>query len=244
MRRIDMPAFNGVTPTCAVRARRQAPRRRSLTRALALLATATTLAACGSGYRRALTTDELPAGTCPRATLEAGERCSASARDYSVGVTAGAPHGHASELGGTAWFRWPLFDIELDERRVRRGTSAYHSLAGGVGTHLRPLIFWPRLNRYVDALVNLGFDLGAIKKNSHLEGRADGYIAAALDLFAPDVGPFRYLESGVPGVRIGVRYTAFVQGWASETTFELGLIWRWGVPIDLYRHWMLQRRGD
>ena len=140
--------------------------------------------------------------------------------------------------------RWPLFDIELDERRVRRGRKAYHSLAAGIGPHLRPLIFSPRLNCYVDALVNLGFHLAAIKKDSHLEGRGDRYIAAALDLFAPDVGPFRYLDTGVPGVRIGVRYTAYVQGWASETTFELGLIWRWGVPIDLHRRWMLQRRGD
>jgi len=198
----------------------------------------------GAGYRRALTTDELPVGTCPPSRLEVGESCTASARDYSVGATIGSPHGHASELGGTAWFRWPLFDVELDERTMRRGTSGYHSLAGGVGTHLRPLIFWPDVGRYLDVLVDLGLDLGGLKKDSHLEGRGDGYIATALDLFAPDVGPFRYLDTGVPGIRLGVRYTAYVQGWESETTFEVGLIWRWGVPIDLYRHWTLQRTGD
>jgi hypothetical protein len=202
------------------------------------------LVGCGTGYRRALTTEELAPGTCPRDKLEVGESCTASARDYSVGATLGSPQGHASDLGGTAWFRWPLFDVELDERTTRRGPSGYHSLAGGVGTHLRPLMFLPDVQRYVDVPVDLGFDLGGLKQDSHLEGRGDFYIATALDLYAPDVGPIRYLDSGVPGIRFGVRYTAYVQGWDSETTFELGLIWRWGVPIDLYRHWEMQRTGD
>jgi hypothetical protein len=224
---------------------RQREPRRSLTHALVSLAVATTaLAGCGIGFRRALTTDELPAGTCPRATLKADESCTASAREYAVGATVGSPRGHGSDLGGTAWFRWPLFDVALDERTVRSGTIDHHSLAGGVGTHLRPMILWPEVNRYVDVLANLGFDLGVIGAGSHIEGRGDAYIAGALDLFAPDVGPFRYLDTGVPGVRVGVRYTAYVQGWASETTFEVGLIWRWGVAIDLYRHWTLRRTGD
>jgi hypothetical protein len=208
------------------------------------LAAICALVGCGGGYRRALTTDELPPGTCPPSKLEAGESCTASARDYSVGATIGSPHGHASELGGTAWFRWPLLDVEVDERTMRRGPTGYHSLAGGIGTHLRPLIFTPRVNRYLDVVVDLGLDLGGVKKDSHLEGRGDGYIAAALDLFAPDVGPLRYLDTGVPGIRVGVRYTAFVQGWDSDTTFEVGVIWRWGDAIDLYRHWTLHRTGD
>jgi hypothetical protein len=202
------------------------------------------LVGCGAGYRRVLTIDELAAGTCPRAKLEVDESCTASARDYSVGATLGSPRGHASDVGGTAWFRWPLFDVELDERTMRRGRLDYHSLAGGVGTHLRPLMFWPDLQRYADLVVDLGFDLGGLKKDSHLEGRGDAYVVTAIDLFAPDVGPLRYLDNGVPGIRFDVRYTAYVQGWDSETTFEVGLIWRWGVPIDLYRHWTTQRIGD
>jgi hypothetical protein len=197
---------------------------------------------CGGGFRRVLTIDELPAGSCPR--LEAGESCTRSARDYSAGVTVGSPRNHASEIGGTAWFRWPLFDVSLDERIIRRSTLTHRSLAGGVGTHLRPLAFWPHIQRYVDPVINGGFELGAIHAGSHVEGRGDGYVGAALDLYAPDFGPFRYLENGIPGIRVGVRYTAYVQGWDSETTFELGLIWRWGVPVDLYRHWHWQRTGD
>jgi hypothetical protein len=212
--------------------------------ALALLATAATVAGCGAGHRRVLTVEEVPAGTCPRQTLEPGESCSTSARDYSAGVTVGSPHGNASQLGGTAWFRWPLFDVAIDERRVRKAANEYHSLAGAIGTHLRPLIFWPHIHRYVDVVVNLGFDLGVIKRDSHVEGRGDGYVGVALDLYAPDAGPFRYLCSGVPGIRIGARYTAYVLGWESETTFELGLIWRWGVPVDLHRRWTWQRGGD
>jgi hypothetical protein len=209
---------------------------------LATLALA--LAGCGAGYRRSLDTEEMAAGTCPRATLAVGESCTPSARDYSVGATVGSPSGHASQLGGTAWFRWPLFDVALDERRLHRGDSSYYSLAGGIGTHLRPMIAWPEVNRYVDALFDLGFDLGAIKKDSHVEGRGDAYLALALDLYLPDVGPLRYLDTGVPGLRLGVRYTAYVQGWASDTTFEVGVIWRWGEPIDLYRHWTTHRIGD
>ena len=211
---------------------------------LSRLAAIGALAGCGAGYRRVLTTEELPAGTCPRSQLAAGESCTEGATDYSVGTTIGSPRGHASDLGGTAWFRWPLFDVALDERTMRRGASGYHSLAGGIGTHLRPMILWPDVNRYVDFLVDLGFDLGGLKKDSHVEGRGDGYIATALDLFAPDFGPFRYLDTGVPGIRVGVRYTGYVQGWQGEATFEVGLIWRWGVAIDLYRHWTLQRSGD
>ena len=73
------------------------------------------------------------------------------------------------------------------------------------------------------------------------QASGDAYVGAALDLFAPDIGPLRYLDTGVPGIRVGVRYTAYVQGWDSATTFEVGLIWRWGVPIDLYRHWTMRR---
>ena len=74
--------------------------------------------------------------------------------------------------------------------------------------------------------------------------RGDAYVVTATDLFAPDVGPLRSLDHGVPGLRFDVRDTAYVQGWDSETTFEVGLIWRWGVAIDLYRHWSTQRTGD
>ena len=127
-----------------------------------------------------------------------------SARDFSVGGTAGFLRGTPSDVSGT----------------------------------------WPEIQRYVDVPIDLGFDLGGLKKDSHLEGRGDFYIAAAIDVYAPDVGPFRYLDSGVPGVRVGVRYTTYVLGWESDTTFEIGLIWRWGVPIDLYRHWETRRTGD
>jgi len=202
------------------------------------------LVGCGIGYQRALTTEELAPGTCPREKLEPDESCTASARDYSVGATIGSPRGRASDLGGTAWFRWPLFDVELDERTMRRGTLGYRSLAGGVGTHLRPVMLWPEVQRYVDVPIDLGFDLGGLRKDSHFEGRGDFYIATALDLYAPDIGPFHYLDNGVPGIRIGVRYTAYVQGWESDTSFELGLIWRWGEAIDLYRHWEMRRTGD
>jgi len=211
---------------------------------LAQLAIAFMLAGCGIGFRRALKTDEMPPGTCARTKLVAGESCIRSAHDYSVGVTVSSPHGHASQVGAAAWVRWPMFHAALDERRVRRGDASYHSLAGSVGTQLRPMLFWPRLQRYVDPGINGGFDLGAIKQNSHLEGRGGAYVAAVLDLYAPDVGPLRYLETGVPGVRIGARYTAYVLGWRAETTFEIGLIWRWGDPVDLYRHWTMQRTGD
>ena len=211
---------------------------------LSRLAAIGALVGCGGGYRRELTTDEVPAATCPRSALAPGESCTASARDYSAGATISSPHEQGSELGGAAWFRWPLFDAALDERTVRHGTNGYRSLAGGIGTHLRPLVFLPDVNRYLDVLVNLGFDLGGIKKDSHVEGRGDAYVGAALDLFAPDIGPLRYLDTGVPGIRVGVRYTAYVQGWDSATTFEVGLIWRWGVPIDLYRHWTMRRMGD
>ena len=138
----------------------------------------------------------------------------------------------------------PFVDLSLDERALRHASLSYHTVAGGVGTHLRPLLIWPEIQRYVDVPIDLGFDLGGLKKDSHLEGRGDFYIAAAIDVYAPDVGPIRYLDSGVPGVRVGVRYTTYVLGWESDTTFEIGLIWRWGVPIDLYRHWETRRTGD
>jgi hypothetical protein len=208
-----------------------------------LIAVAAVLSGCGAGYHRVLTTDEMPAGTCAQVTLAAGESCTPSARDYSVGATVSSPRGYAHDVGGALWYRWPLFDVALDERSMRRDTRSYHSLAGGVGTHLRPLILWPDANRYVDVVVDLGFELGAVDE-ARLQGRGDGYIGAALDLFSPDVGPFRYLDTGVPGVRLGIRYTSFVEGWASDTSLEVGLIWRWGVPIDLHRHWTLQRSGD
>jgi hypothetical protein len=200
------------------------------------------VAGCRAGYRRVRVVEELPAGTCSVAA--AGESCEIGARDYSAGVTLGAPSRHRSDLAGTAWFRWPLFDVLLDQRLMRRGTSDFRSLAGGVGTHLRPLIFWPKVQRYVDVVLGGGFELGGLYRTSHVEGRGDGFLGAALDLFAPDVGQLRYLSTGVPGVRFGVRYTAFVQGWDSETTFEIGLIWRWGVPIDLHHYWKTQRSGD
>jgi len=199
---------------------------------------------CGIGYRRALTTDEVPAGTCAKTKLEKGESCEASAHDYSAGLTLSVPRGHTSDVGVNAWFRWPLFDVALDERTVRKNTLDYHSLAGAIGTHLRPLILYPNVQRYFDVVVNLGFDLGVINEHSHIEGRGDAYVGGAIDLFLPDVGPLRYLDNGVPGIRVGVRYTGFVLGWDADTTFEVGLIWRWGSAIDLYRHWTMQRTGD
>jgi hypothetical protein len=207
-------------------------------------AAAVVLIGCGAGSQSVIEIDEMPAGACARQKLAPGERCTKSARDYSVGATVGAPHGHASELAGTAWFRWPLFDVSLDERTMRRGTLEDHSLAGGVGTHLRPLILWPAVNRYVDYLVDLGFELGGLKKDTHVEGRGDAYVATALDFYAPDFGPFRYLDTGIPGIRVGLRYTAYVQGWDHDLALEVGLIWRWGVAIDLYHHWTTQRTGD
>jgi hypothetical protein len=207
------------------------------------LAIAILLAGCGAGYSRVLTLEEVPAGTCPRGHLEVGESCTVGARDYSVGSTVHAD-ADGGELGGTLWFRMPMFHFGLDERRIARGTgSDHHSLAGMVGTQLRPMMFWPKVQRYVDVVVNAGFELGFLKESA-FRGRGDGYAGVALDVFAPDAGPFRYTKTGVPGLRIGARYTAFVQGWNSETTFELGMIWRWGVPVDLYKHWRTTRRGD
>ena len=210
---------------------------------LPLIAAIAVLAGCGAGFHRALTTDEMHTGTCGQVKLDTDESCTASARDYSVGATVTSPRGHAQEVGGNVWYRWPLFDVALDERQMRRATNGYHSLAGGVGTHLRPLILWPDVNRYVDLVVNLGFELGGVYE-SRIQGRGDAYAGAALDLYAPDVGPFRYLGTGVPGVRLGIRYTSYVEGWASDTSLEVGLVWRWGVAIDLYRHWTYQRSGD
>lgn len=197
------------------------------------------LAACGGGVREGLTTEEVELGQCPRGELKPGESCRVGARDYSAGATAGLPHGDA-----TAWFRWPLFDAELDERLLRHGGATYRSLAGGIGTHLRPMIFWPDVQRYLDPVVDVGADLGALYRDSHIDGRADAYAGAALDVYAPDFGPFRYTDTGVPGLRVGVRVTGYALGWETEVAFEVGLIWRWGVPIELYRHWTTWRTGD
>ncbi len=200
------------------------------------------LLGCGGGGRQVRTVEELPAGTC--STVAAGESCERGARDYSAGVTLGSPKDHASDVAGTAWFRWPLFEASLDTRVMRKSTSDFRSIAGGIGTHLRPFAFWARAQRYIDPLVNAGFELGGVYRTSHFEGRGDAYVGAAIDLFAPDLGSMRYLQTGVPGIRLGVRYTWFVQGWDRDTTFEVGLIWRWGKPIDLYHHWKWQRGGD
>jgi hypothetical protein len=199
---------------------------------------------CGIGFKRALTTDEMPAGTCPRDKLLEGESCTRDAHEYALGATVGVPRANTSDITGTAWFRWPLFQTGLDFRQVRKGTLDHPSLAGMIGTQLRPMILWPHINRYVDVLANVGFELGFIREDSHFAGRGDAYVGGAIDLFAPDFGPFKYLDNGVPGLRVGIRYTAFVQGWDSDTTLELGLLWRWGNPIDLYRHWVYKRTGD
>lgn len=203
---------------------------------------------CRGGYRDVKVVDEMDLGTCPR-DLKPGESCEVGARDFSAGLSGGAPRSPsdgdaARHATGTAWFRWPLFDAELDWRPLQRGETVYQSIAGGLGTHLRPMLFWPAVQRYVDPVIDGGFDLGVVKKDSHLEARGDGYLAAAIDVYAPDFGPLRYTRTGVPGLRLGVRYTDFVNGWASDTTFEVGVIWRWGVPIDLYHHWTTQRLGD
>jgi hypothetical protein len=200
------------------------------------------LVACRPGYRSVRVVEEEPAGYCKRIKLAPGEYCEPGARDFSAGATVHAQS--SDDIGGTAWFRWPLFDVSLDERQLQRGDgSLHHSIAGGVGTHLRPLAFWPHIQRYVDVVINGGFELGFLKE-SRFRGRGDAYVGGALDLFVPDIGGMSYLRTGIPGVRIGARYTAFVEGWNSETTVELGLIWRWGVPIDLYHHWKTQRGGD
>jgi hypothetical protein len=202
------------------------------------------VAGCGGGYRRVRDTDEMPVGTCSSQVLAAGESCIRSRRDYSIGTTVIVPQSNPGELGGQAWVRWPLFHAGLDERRVRRGELHHHSLAGAVGTQIRPTIFWPRIQRYFDPGIIGGFDLGIIKESRRVRGRGDGYFGFVLDLYAPDFGPFKYLQNGVPGVRLGVRHTAFVEGWEGDTTFDIGLIWRWGVPIDLLTRWTYRRSGD
>lgn len=209
------------------------------------LAVALALAGCGAG-RSVLTTDELPAGSCKTIKLEPGESCRPGADDYSVGATVSVPKGHTDQVGGNVWFRWPLFDAGLDERHMRKDGRSYRSLAGTIGTHLRPLALRPKIQRYVDVVVNLGFELGALYDDdeARIKGRGAAYIGGAIDLFAPDLGTFHYLCCGVPGLRVGMRYSAYVQGWDSDTTFEVGLIWRWGVPIDLHTHWTWQRGGD
>ena len=105
---------------------------------------------------------------------------------------------------------------------MRKGGRSYRSVAGMIGTQLRPLILRPKVQRYVDLVVNLGFELGALydSDEARIEGRGAGYIGGAIDLFPPDFASLTYHCSGVPGLRVGVRYTAYVQGWDSDTTFE------------------------
>ncbi|MFT3697822.1 MAG: hypothetical protein QM831_32075 [Kofleriaceae bacterium] len=203
-----------------------------------LLLVVTALAGCGIGFQRALVTEEVPVGTCSKVALGAGESCTRSADDYTGGVTVG-------RSSQTAWFRWPLFDASLDERVVREGgTRSFHSLAGGVGTHLRPLIVAPDVQRYIDPVVNLGGDLGGIWVDSHVQTRADLYAEGALDLYVPDIGSMRYTETGVPGVRVSVRYTAYAEGWDHDVAVQVGLIWRYGNRIELLSTYQWQRTGD
>ena len=59
------------------------------------------------------------------------------------------------------------------------------------------------------------------------------------DALQPHEAALLHLDCRKSRTRLGWRPV-----WDSATTFELGLIWRWGVPIDLYRHWTMRRMGD
>jgi hypothetical protein len=205
------------------------------------------LACCGPPhYKSELVTEERPAGTCATATLAAREKCVASARDYAVGASALVPHESASDIGASLWYRGPYFSVRLDERSMRRAndTKSYNSLAGGIDFPIRSHWFLsPSLSRYLDFSVLGGANLGAIKVHSRVRGRFDGFVGAALEVYAPDFGPFRYLDNGVPGLQLGARRTWYVEEWTSETSFEAGLIWRWGTPIDLLTQWTMVRKN-
>jgi hypothetical protein len=95
-------------------------------------------------------------------------------------------------------------------------------------------------HRYVDIGAEVGADLGVIKRDREIRGRGDWWYGAYIELTAPDIGPWRFTESGVPGIHVGVRKLDFVQEWRSTLTIDVGLIWRlgkteWHHHYDQYR---------
>jgi hypothetical protein len=77
-----------------------------------------------------------------------------------------------------------------------------------------------------------------------VRGRFDGFVGAAIEVYPPDFEALRYFDNGIPGLRVGVQHTWYVEEWNSDTTLEFGLVWRWGTPVDLLTTWQRTRTGD
>jgi hypothetical protein len=210
------------------------------------------LVCCGGGYKNVLVTEERPAGTCAETQLKPKESCEASVRDYSIGGSLLAPQEGGGDMGAFAFYRGPisdelLTDVLVDTRSLgRAGDSSRHrSAAIGTSIHFRPLlVYWPQLFRYLDINTSAGGHLGATKVHSRVRGRFDGFVGAAIEVYPPDFEALRYFDNGIPGLRVGVQHTWYVEEWNSDTTLEFGLVWRWGTPVDLLTTWQRTRTGD
>lgn len=183
-------------------------------------------------------TSELEPGGCAEVRLEPGDTCTQHYRDRAVTGSVTLPADDRAGAGGRAAFRWLAFEAALDVRGVTRAIEPrkYPSIAGGVGLHVSVMQFFPAAFRHVDFGAIGGFELGLIKFTSVVRGRGDAYYGGYAEVALPDLANLRYFDRGVPGLRFGVRRTAYVQGWQRATTFELGLVWRWGRRYDLHRY--------
>lgn len=189
----------------------------------------------------------MPKGTC--AEMAVGKktgRCERIVHDHSVVGTVNLPRDAATSAGAGAVYRDAFMDLGGDVRSVRRtiDPSSYRSASMSGSIHIGLAMFAERWARYVDIGVTAGLELGVIKFDTVVRGRADYHVGGYLDLTLPDVGPLRYLEQGVPGIRIGAQWTEYAQGWQGGASLELGLLWRWGVERDVYVDHFHKMMGD
>jgi len=188
------------------------------------------------------TTDEVPVGSCAALAAASGGHCRRGTIDYAAwgGATA---TGDTRELGGNGGYRWHGFEVALDERRVHRATdpidpNGYHSLAGTIDIRLSPTWLVPSVHRYVDVGLLGGFELGAIDFLGVVRGRGSAFWGANVEVALPDIPALglNYEGHGVPAIHVGIRQTNYVQEWVTATTFEIGLAWRWGTPVEYHSY--------
>jgi hypothetical protein len=186
--------------------------------------------------------DELKPGECAAARAQSGGTCTEGSIESAVIATATVPADHGSAAGATIYGRYRLVDFGLDVHGLRRLTappdpSSYLTVGGDLGVHL-PLVAFsaPKLARYFEVAPAVGADLGLINFSGEIRPRADAWFGGYVEITAPDFGPFQYTEHGVPGLHVGLRRVAYVQGWEAATVVDVGLVWRWGEPIEIHSY--------
>ena len=188
------------------------------------------------------TTHELKPGECAAEQAQSGGTCSEGVIETAVVATATAPRDSRLSHGVMIYGRHRLLDFGLDVGSVRRETTPpvstrYLTVGGDVGIHVPLMAFCaPNLARYIELAPTAGLDLGLINFSGEVRPRGDGWYGGFVELTAPDFGPFKFTEHGVPGLHLGIRRVAYVQEWSSATVLDIGFVWRWGEPIELHTY--------